>query len=206
MAPISLVPRSDITVLIVFLATVCLHCIQVEAESGAIYSFTDEQGIAHFSNVPADPRYRLTGDFGRRSYRASGPVGSGMDLAGPIKKAARDHGLDPALIRALIQAESGAVPDGLSPKGAIGLMQLMPETASELMVDPFDPESNIIGGSRYLREMLDRFNGDVILALAAYNAGPSAVERSNGIPPFPETRKYVRTVLDFWKKYRTSYR
>jgi soluble lytic murein transglycosylase-like protein len=205
MAPISLLPRSKVTVLIVFLATVCLHSIQAKAEAGAIYSFTDERGIAHFSNVPADPRYRLTTDFEKR-YRDSGPAGSGIDLAGPIKKAARDHGLDPALIRALIQAESRAVPGARSPKGAIGLMQLMPETASELMVDPFDPESNIFGGSRYLREMLDRFNGDVILALAAYNAGPGAVERSNGIPPFPETRRYVRTVLHFWKKYRASYR
>lgn len=104
--------------------------------------------------------------------------------------------LDPRLVRAVVQVESGFNVRARSLKGAKGLMQLMPDTASELAVDdPYDPEQNLRGGTTYLRRMLDRFKGQVELAVAAYNAGPEAVARHNGIPPYAETRDYVRRVL-----------
>jgi soluble lytic murein transglycosylase-like protein len=108
--------------------------------------------------------------------------------------------LDPKLVRALIQAESGYNVKALSNKGAIGLMQLMPETASDLnILNPYDPDQNIKGGTMYLRQMLDHYAGKVELAIAAYNAGPGAVEKHRGIPPFAETRDYVKRVLALWR-------
>src|SRR5579872_2068191 len=108
--------------------------------------------------------------------------------------------LDPRLVRALIQAESGYNVKALSNKGAIGLMQLMPDTASELKIsNPYDPSENVRGGTMYLRQMIDHFAGKVELAIAAYNAGPGAVEKHGGIPPFAETRDYVKRVLALWR-------
>ncbi|MCB1035234.1 MAG: lytic transglycosylase domain-containing protein, partial [Acidobacteria bacterium] len=105
------------------------------------------------------------------------------------------HRLNRRLVQAVVQVESGYNPNALSNKGAMGLMQLMPETARSLSVsDPYDPEENLRGGTLYLRQMLDRF-GDLQMALAAYNAGPTAVERYQAVPPYPETRTYVRRVL-----------
>jgi soluble lytic murein transglycosylase len=106
------------------------------------------------------------------------------------------HALDAKLVRALIQVESGWNPTAVSRVGAVGLMQLMPDTAALLQVaDPYDPDENVRGGTAFLRRMIDRFDGRVELALAAYNAGPQAVERYGGIPPYAETRDYVRRIL-----------
>jgi soluble lytic murein transglycosylase len=110
--------------------------------------------------------------------------------------------MDFALIKAVIKAESAFNPRAVSRKGAQGLMQLMPDTARDLLVDdPFDPYDNLRGGVRYLRQMLDTFGGDVTLALAAYNAGPGAVQSSNAVPPYPETRTYVRRVMQYHREY-----
>ena len=113
-----------------------------------------------------------------------------------IKKLAKRHGVDEKLIRAVLAKESGGNPLAVSPKGAMGLMQLMPETAISMGVeDPFNPEQNLAGGVKYLKYCLNRFSQDTTLALAAYNAGPEAVQKCGGVPPYPETQQYVASIL-----------
>jgi soluble lytic murein transglycosylase-like protein len=138
----------------------------------------------------------------QRSRRLSAKLAALPDagLEPMIARHSDAQNLDPKLVRALIQAESGYNARAVSNKGAIGLMQLMPDTASELKVrNPYDPDQNIRGGTLYLRQMIDHFAGKVELAIAAYNAGPGAVEKHGGIPPFAETRDYVRRVLALWR-------
>jgi hypothetical protein len=138
----------------------------------------------------------------QRSRRLSAKLAALPDagLEPMIARHSDAQNLDPKLVRALIQAESGYNVRAVSNKGAIGLMQLMPDTASELKVrNPYDPDQNIRGGTLYLRQMIDHFAGKVELAIAAYNAGPGAVEKHGGIPPFAETRDYVRRVLALWR-------
>ncbi len=121
---------------------------------------------------------------------------SGQDLAAMMEATARRHAVDPELVRAVVAVESGFRADAVSPKGAQGLMQLMPATARSLGVkDTFDAADNLDGGTRHLRALIDRYGGDVKRALAAYNAGEGAVARHGGIPPYPETQAYVRKVL-----------
>jgi soluble lytic murein transglycosylase len=168
------------------------------ARADRLYAFMDERGVYHFSNVATDHRFSpLAGD--RLPFPAQRPLNR---LTAIVHEAARAHALDPALIKAIIEVESDWVPDACSSKGALGLMQLMPGTATDLLIrDPLDPTANVRGGTRYLRQMIDRFRGDIILALAAYNAGPGTVERFQGVPPYPETQEYVRRVLKLWKQY-----
>jgi soluble lytic murein transglycosylase-like protein len=137
-----------------------------------------------------------------RSKPASLPKTSGGDLNQVVNSASAAYHLDPDLVNSVIHAESGFKSHAISPKGARGLMQLMPSTASELGVnDAFDPQDNVGGGSRYLRELLERYNFDLVKALAAYNAGPGRVEQYNGVPPFHETHAYVaRIVHDYNRK------
>ena len=168
---------------------------------GDIYKYVDEEGVIHLTNVQSDakyklwiketPRERMIREFNKGEYDEF------------IKKAAQKHNLDHALIRAVIKTESGFNHKAVSRKGARGLMQLMPGTALTLNVsDSFDPWSNIDGGSKYLRYLLNQFNGNLSLALAAYNAGEAAVAKyRNSIPPYPETQTYVRRVLSFFQKY-----
>lgn len=126
---------------------------------------------------------------------AAAPSRRGSEFDAIIEDHAQAKGLHPALVRAVIEAESAFNPRAVSRVGAMGLMQLMPGTAKDLGVnDPFDPVENIRGGTTYLRSLLDRFDGDVRLALAAYNAGPGAVERYDGVPPYRETRGYVAKI------------
>lgn len=123
------------------------------------------------------------------------PSGTG-DVERLVAETAQRHGLDPALVMAVVGVESGFQPQAVSRKGAQGLMQLMPRTAREMGVaDPFDPAANLDGGSRYLSSLVERYEGDLTKALAAYNAGIGAVERHGGLPPYAETRRYVQKVL-----------
>ena len=121
------------------------------------------------------------------------------ELARMIHYAAQKYGVDPKLVSAVAEVESGGHQDAVSPAGAVGVMQLMPETAAGLGVDPYRMESNVEGGAKYLREMLDTFDGDVKKAVAAYNAGPNAVKAYGGVPPYAETENYVSSVLDIYR-------
>jgi soluble lytic murein transglycosylase-like protein len=131
-------------------------------------------------------------------------VPPGGDLREAAAVAARRHGLDPALVIAVVSVESGFRPQAVSPKGAQGLMQLMPRTAESLgVVDAFDPEENLDGGVRHLVQLLTQYDGDVERALAAYNAGEGAVRRHHGVPPYRETRAYVKKVLERYRAQST---
>lgn len=121
------------------------------------------------------------------------------NLSAIVNQAAREYQVDPRLVNAVAQAESGGDQSAVSPVGAIGVMQLMPETAASLGVDPYDEKQNVEGGAKYLREMLDEFGGDVRKAVAAYNAGPAAVRAYGGVPPYRETQDYVSKVLDLYR-------
>jgi len=135
----------------------------------------------------------------------SGGTGSNTQYDALINQAATKYGLDPAVLKGLVKQESGFNPNARSSAGAQGLTQLMPATAAGLGVtDPTDPAQAIDGGARYLRQQLDRFGGDMTKALAAYNAGPGAVQKYQGVPPYAETQAYVRAVLAHAEQYRTQ--
>jgi soluble lytic murein transglycosylase-like protein len=136
-----------------------------------------------------------------RASRAS--TASTGDPSKLVAEAAKSHGIDPGLLQAVARQESSFRMQAVSDKGAIGLLQLMPSTAAELGVDPTDPADNVRGGALYLRRQLDRF-GSVPLALAAYNAGPGAVIRYHGVPPFAETRGYVASIMQHWRPAHPS--
>ncbi len=120
-------------------------------------------------------------------------------LAQMIHAAAAKYSVDPKLVSAIAEVESGGDQSAVSPAGAVGVMQLMPETAAGLGINPYDMKSNVEGGTKYLREMLDTFDGDVKKAVAAYNAGPNAVKAYSGVPPYAETQNYVTSVLDIYR-------
>jgi soluble lytic murein transglycosylase-like protein len=160
-----------------------------------IYFYVDKAGVAHFSNVPVDRRFR----FKERERPAVRAISSfERDRARydtMIEEAARRYRLDPRLLKAVIQVESDFDHQAVSEDGAMGLMQLMPEKASELGVrDAFNPFENLDAGARYLSELLRKYDGDLTLALAAYNAGEEAVRTYGGVPPFAETRHYIEKV------------
>lgn len=183
-------------------------------DAGAeIYKYTDANGIVHYTNVrPAGGQAVQTFNF---PCYASDPLCSRVNweqvplnllaFEHEIRQAASDYAVESSLIRAIIHAESAYQPEARSPRGAQGLMQLMPATQQDLQVhDPYDPELNILGGVRYLAEMLEAFDGDVELAAAAYNAGPGAVRTHRGVPPYPETREYVKRIRILYRRYRLA--
>jgi hypothetical protein len=162
------------------------------------YRLVDGSGVVHLTNAPADPRYRgLPVTSGSATGWLRMTEMSRSLYAAEIREASTRHGVDPALVESVIRAESAFNPTAVSRAGARGLMQLMPKTAVALGVrDSFNPRENIDGGVRHLRYLLDRYPGNIALAVAAYNAGEGAVDSYRGIPPYPETQQYVQRVLN----------
>ena len=198
-----------------------LCCLTVAVAPAAvradIYHFADANGVVHYTNVqPASGSWR-------RMFRTDERDGLGathMPLrsaerraADPsrlqrfdahIKEAAQLYQLPEAFIRAVMLVESNFFPDAISEDGAMGLMQLMPQTALSMgVMDAFDPRQNVLGGTRFLRVLANRFNGDLVLTVAAYNAGEAAVDKYRGVPPYAETRRYVRKVLHHYYAFRS---
>jgi soluble lytic murein transglycosylase-like protein len=189
------------------LACLALAGLATGAGAASLYGFEDTEGVAHFGDAPSDRRYRLilrdSQPAARLAPAAPRPGPSPAHLTPLMAEAARHARIDPALIEAVVRVESGFDSGARSPKGAQGLMQLMPATARRYGVDdPYDPAQNLLGGARYLRDLLDRF-ATLPLALAAYNAGEGAVERhGNAIPPYAETLAYVPRVLAHYQRLR----
>ncbi|HEY8515647.1 MAG TPA: lytic transglycosylase domain-containing protein [Candidatus Binatia bacterium] len=197
----------------------------VGTAAAEVYSFRDRRGVVHFTNVPNDSRYKpvplerarvtrisYTPDKdGKRTARRGVTFVNRRntawreppeDLAQMIVDTALRYGVEPALVHAVVRAESDFDHLAVSSAGAQGLMQLMPGTASDVGVrDAFHPQENLDGGVYYLRQMIDRFGGNIQLALAAYNAGPATVERYGGVPPYPETIEYLQRVFRFRQEY-----
>lgn len=192
-----------------------LHCIfivsflfismtvMIPGVSADIYKYVDEEGVLHLTNVPSIPnaKYILILKEKRVHFHSDIDVNKYDHI---IAKAASKYKIDQALIKAVIKAESNFNHRAVSPVGAQGLMQLMPSTAYALQVDDvFQPENNIEGGVRYLRYLLNVYKGDLRLALAAYNAGETAVAKYNtNIPPFRETQNYIRRVLSYFDDFK----
>lgn len=176
-----------------------------------VYQSVDDGGVVHLTNVPSEPHYQILLHV---SFDVLGKIedeksSSGQEkqifpYAALIRKAAQEQNLDQALLRAIITVESANNPHAVSSEGAVGLMQLMPDTAHRYgVLDRFDPGENIRAGAKYLHDLILLFHDDLPLALAAYNAGEDAVENhGNQIPPYPETREYVPRVMSLYKKYR----
>ncbi len=169
--------------------------------SADIYMYKDKNGVVTFTNVPNHTAYRRVLRSANNPLPAAGQVNASYDHL--ILTASGRHSVDADLVRAVIKTESDFNAAARSSKGAMGLMQLMPDTARlHNVLDAYDPVENVEGGVRHLRMLLDRYQGNLELSLAAYNAGSGAVEKHRGIPPFAETKEYVRRVLRFYDSYR----
>jgi hypothetical protein len=181
-----------------------------------IYKYTDEHGVICFTDAPYGKKTEKvvkekTSDLSIESRVSRNPAkqppasasAGPVDYTAYVREAASKYEIEPELIRAVIKAESNGNHRAVSRKGAMGLMQLMPQTANDMNVsNPFNPEENIEGGTRYLRYLIEKFNGDITLALAAYNAGPRTVEKYGNVPPISETIQYVKKVFAFYRGRR----
>ena len=185
---------------VAFVIPVSLILFVSNPSSADIYRYQDKNGVWHFTNIRTDKRYKLF----IRSYKKK-PTQYIKDYDGIIRQASRRFRVDPSLIKAVIKAESDFNQKAVSHKGAKGLMQLMPHTANDMKVaNPFNPEENIFGGTRYLSLLLERYKNNKKLSLAAYNAGPEAVETYKGIPPYPETQAFIKRVLTYYNRYKSG--
>lgn len=188
-------------------------CVQHYVARADIYSFVDEAGVTHFSNVPTDARYRLMLASPPDPAQSQEKGGDGRWLKRShafdslIDRAASEATVRPQLVRAIIVVESAFNPKAVSRRGAAGLMQLLPKTARRYGAkNVFDPEQNITAGTRYLRDLMSRYGDNLELVLAAYNAGEDAVERyGKQVPPFAETRQYVPAVLRIYRALLASH-
>lgn len=177
-------------------SSVALLAIALPSTASAdIYKYVDANGVICFTNTPTTSKFKLHAK----------EDGSPFTVKDAIRRYASLYRLEEALVQAVIKVESDYNPSAVSSKGAMGMMQLIPKTAKLLKVsDPLDPEQNIRGGSIYLRMMLDQFKGDLDMALAAYNAGPTAVRRYGGVPPYKETQRYLTKVKHYLAYYRSG--
>ncbi len=186
---------------ILFLA-ISLVCINSNNSFSDIYMYIDSKGIVHFTNAPTSTDYKLY--MKERKQRIQQAINT-KKYDDIIKKAQNKYGVEFSLIKAVIQVESGFNPKAVSKKGAKGLMQIMPDNYKNLFVkDPFNPSENIMGGTLYLQRLLRRYKYKLPLALAAYNAGPQAVDKYKRIPPYEETQNYVRKVMEIYSRYKQS--
>ncbi len=193
-------------------AAVFICACPIEKAAADIYQYTDKNGTLHFTNVNGgdrshkrvkkEPSHSNQSAAASGSSSASAPISSAnipsayLDI---IDNACSRHGVDPSLVHAIVKIESDFNPFALSRKGAMGLMQLMPQTALDLNVtNSFDPTQNIDGGVKYIKYLIDRYEGNLSLALAAYNSGETAVKKWGTIPPFKETQNYVRRILKLY--------
>jgi len=194
---LKIILKTVFQIAVLFLAFLPFVCTPLWAD---IYRYVDKNGVWHFTNIKTDRRYTIYIRGTRKT-----PAEYIKEYSGIIKQASKRFGIDEHFIRAMIKAESGFDHKATSSKGAQGLMQLMPGTADDMAVeDPFDPEENIFGGTRYFSLLLKRFKNDKTLALAAYNAGPEAVESYKGVPPFPETKAFVKRVMGYYETYNSK--
>jgi soluble lytic murein transglycosylase-like protein len=172
-----------------------------------IYRYVDKDGGVHYSNTQPDKKFTLYLREGPKAPPRA-PASATLDASwmnGYVDRISRANDLPPALVHAIIKAESNGQRKAVSPKGAAGVMQLMPFTSKRMQVaDPFDPIENIEGGIRYIKELLVTFEGDLTNAIAAYNAGPAAVRKYGGVPPYQETRLYVRRVMELYRQYSAA--
>jgi soluble lytic murein transglycosylase len=167
---------------------------------GDIYMFLDSDGILHFTNTPTSSHYKLYIKEKPKKLPSEEATSKYDHL---ITEAAHVSGISFALIKAMIRVESNFDHKAVSSKGAMGLMQIMPKNFDTLNIDdPFDPRENILGGSMYFQRMMDRYEGKLPLALAAYNAGPTVVDRHRGVPPIRETEDYVKKVMNYYYAYQ----
>jgi len=191
--------RDNIIFFFIFIGLGILGLISPSQSRADIFKYVDKDGVIHFSNVPTNGEWKLI----IKERRVHFNLGQDFEKYGAeIWKASQRYSVDYNLVRAVIKAESNFNPNAVSRTGARGLMQLMPQTANLLQVsDSFHPDQNIDGGVRYLRYLLNLFNDNLSLALAAYNAGENAVFRYRGVPPYQETQTYVQRVLRYFQKY-----
>jgi soluble lytic murein transglycosylase len=187
----------------IHILTFNLLLLLVTGAAADIYKYVDADGVVHFTNDPPTKKFKL---YRRENVMAKSRQGGPAipsSYRSIISHYSQKYSLEEGLVHAVIKAESNYNSAAVSKKGALGMMQLMPGTARLLNVDnPLDAEENIGGGSRYLRQMLNEFNGNLDFAIAAYNAGPNAVKRHGGIPPYEETRTYVKRVKQYLSTYR----
>jgi len=167
-----------------------------------IYKYVDKSGVVHFTNVPTSSNYKL---YMREKRKKPLPAISNKKYDGMIRTAQKKYGVEFSLIKAVIKVESDFNPEAVSKKGAKGLMQIMPFNFKSLAVkDPFNPYQNIMGGALYLKRLLKRYKYKLPLVLAAYNAGPEAVDKYKKIPPYEETQDYVKKVMATYSRYKKS--
>lgn len=187
---------------IIFILLTIIAIFSATTTFADIYRYIDENGVMHFTNAPTSS----IGDYKLFLRETKRPAPSWYDAEKYdelISEASKRHGISFPLLKAIIKAESDFDPRAISKKGAMGLMQIMPQNFKLLgLEDPFDPTQNINAGARYFKQLYDRFGGKLALSLAAYNAGPSVVDRYQTIPPYEETEEYVRRVLRYYYNYK----